>query len=440
MNDEKLALMMEAIDPVRDLTDETLEDLFPHKDLMTKIQAGIKEPAPEQSRVASVPVWRRASVMATAAALAAVVAVGGFLIDAATTSSQFAVLSFRPSGVTASEFGGSHSAIGTTLTIESVVAPLGTLYRFNSTPTFSSTSGAASSYELTGPSDLSVEVQRLATILNVAGTATGSDSNGWQVGTALGGPAVSLYNDPSVNLPRASYIAPVQGNAGSVCPIVGDPLDTNTQAMQTTAQSFLTQVGMTYTLATPAFTAAPLPMPLCGLNASAQQLTATIAASGVPTMNLVVHMAFNENGQVIEADFPDVNLPVTGVNYPLQSAEAAASSLAAYESSAIQWNANWFSATTAVVGHGPLSTEKKTAPSITAVTLNGVTIELAATELNNGSHWLLPRYVFTGTILNDSTSTGRFLDSVSAIEPKYVNMPSTNVGLPDDVPAPPVHP
>jgi hypothetical protein len=176
------------------------------------------------------------------------------------------------------------------------------------------------------------------------------------------------------------------------------------------------------------------------LNASAQQLTATIAASGVPTMNLVVHMAFNENGQVIEADFPDVNLPVTGVNYPLQSAEAAASSLAAYESSAIQWNANWFSATTAVVGHGPLSTEKKTAPSITAVTLNGVTIELAATELNNGSHWLLPRYVFTGTILNDSTSTGRFLDSVSAIEPKYVNMPSTNVGLPDDVPAPPVHP
>jgi hypothetical protein len=251
---------------------------------------------------------------------------------------------------------------------------------------------------------------------------------------------VSLYNDPSVNLPRASYIAPVQGNAGSVCPIVGDPLDTNTQAMQTTAQRFLNQVGMSYTLATPSFTAAPLPMPLCGLNANAQQLTATIAVGGVPTMNLVVHMAFNENGQVVMADFPDVTLSATGVNYPLQSTAAAASSLAAYESSAIQWNAKWFSATAAVVGHGPPPTEKATAPSITTVMITNVIIELAATELNNGSHWLLPRYVFTGTTLKERTSTGRFIDSVSAIEPKYVNTPSTSVGLPTNVPAPPVHP
>ena len=435
MNDEKLSLLMEAIDPVRDLTDEMLGEQFPHKDLMAKIQTGINERAPEQGREASVPVWRRVSVMATAAALAAVVAVSGFLVEAATTSSQLAVLSFRPSGVTAPGFGGSHLGGATT-----VRDPLGTLYRFKSIPTFSSTSGAASSYELTMPPDLSVEVQRLATLLNVTGTSTGSDSSGWQVGTALGGPAVSLYNDPSVNLPRASYIAPVQGNAVSVCPIIGDPLDTNTQAMQTTAQIFLTRVGMSYTLATPSFTAAPLPMPLCGLNAYAQNLTATISVGGVATTNLVVDMAFNENGQVVMADFPDVTLPATGVNYPLQSAAAAASSLAAYESSAIQWSAKWFSAPTALVYHGPPPTEKATAPSITTVMIANVTIELAANELNNGSHWLLPRYVFTGTTLNQRTSSGRFIDSVSAIEPKYVNTPSTSFGLPANVPAPPVHP
>ena len=435
MNDEKLALMMGAIDPVRHMTDETIEELFPHVDLMMKIHSRISEQAPEQRRVESVPAWRRVSVMTTAAALAAVVAVGGLLVEVGTTNSQLAVLSFRPSGVTVPGFGGTRGGGHTTL-----LAPLGPLYRFNSIPTFSSTSVTASSYELTVPSDLSVEVQRLATVLNVTGTSTGSDSSGWQVGTALGGPAVSLYNDPSVNLPRVSYIAPVQGNAGSVCPIVGDPLDTNTQAMQTTAQRFLNQVGMSYTLSPPSFTAAPLPMPLCGLNANAQNLTATIAVGGVPTMNLVVHMAFNENGQVVMADFPDFTSPATGVNYPLQSTAAAASSLAAFESSAVQWNAKWFSATTAVVGHGPPPTEKATAPSITTVMITNVTIELAATELNNGSHWLLPRYVFTGTTLNERTSTGRFIDSVSAIEPKYVNTPSTSVGLPTNVPAPPVHP
>jgi hypothetical protein len=74
------------------------------------------------------------------------------------------------------------------------------------------------------------------------------------------------------------------------------------------------------------------------------------------------------------------------------------------------------------------------------VMITNVIIELAATELNNGSHWLLPRYVFTGTTLKERTSTGRFIDSVSAIEPKYVNTPSTSVGLPTNVPAPSVHP
>ena len=75
MNEETLALVMQAIDPARDLTDETLAELFTHEHLMERINARIAEDAPAPIKVPAIPVWRRVPTLigSSAAAIALVI-------------------------------------------------------------------------------------------------------------------------------------------------------------------------------------------------------------------------------------------------------------------------------------------------------------------------------------------------------------------------------
>ncbi len=76
MNEDLLRAMMEGVDPARDLTNETLDELMPHDHLMAKITAGIGSEAPERQAV-RVPIWRRVSALVGAGAAAVTLAVVG---------------------------------------------------------------------------------------------------------------------------------------------------------------------------------------------------------------------------------------------------------------------------------------------------------------------------------------------------------------------------
>ncbi len=98
MKEDLVGNVMAGIDPARDLTDETLDDLVPHEQLMSKIKAGIGGAVPEP-RTVRTPAWRRwpALVGASAAAVALATAGAVTLFSSAPAISQNAAVGQRQS-------------------------------------------------------------------------------------------------------------------------------------------------------------------------------------------------------------------------------------------------------------------------------------------------------------------------------------------------------
>jgi hypothetical protein len=80
MSDELFQTMFESVDPGRDLSDETLNELLPHDALMAKITAGITAEAPASARAKTTPRWRRIPTFVGASVAAGSVAVAGALM------------------------------------------------------------------------------------------------------------------------------------------------------------------------------------------------------------------------------------------------------------------------------------------------------------------------------------------------------------------------
>jgi len=76
MNEDLLRTLMSDVDPVRDLSDETLDELVPYDRLMARVIAGIEQPIATTARARD-SIWRRASVRVSAAAAAAVLVASG---------------------------------------------------------------------------------------------------------------------------------------------------------------------------------------------------------------------------------------------------------------------------------------------------------------------------------------------------------------------------
>lgn len=75
MNDQLLDTMMQALDPARDLTDETIDELFPAERLSKRLVAAIaSEPASSRPHLS---MWRRVPVRIVAGAAAVTLAVSG---------------------------------------------------------------------------------------------------------------------------------------------------------------------------------------------------------------------------------------------------------------------------------------------------------------------------------------------------------------------------
>lgn len=76
MNEDLLRAMMGDVDPARDLTDETLDELVPRDHLMAKIMTGIGSDVPQRQAV-RVPIWRRVPALVGAGTAAMALAVAG---------------------------------------------------------------------------------------------------------------------------------------------------------------------------------------------------------------------------------------------------------------------------------------------------------------------------------------------------------------------------
>lgn len=93
MNEDLLATLMAAIDPVRDLEDSAVDELVPYDNLMNRVLAGIEQPAVHVPRERT-SVWHRTSVRVSAVAASAVLVASGavaFLGSSPTGSSGFAL-------------------------------------------------------------------------------------------------------------------------------------------------------------------------------------------------------------------------------------------------------------------------------------------------------------------------------------------------------------
>jgi hypothetical protein len=76
MNDDLLTALMADLDPVRHLSDSTLDELVPNDHLMTRVLSGIEQPATRAVR-ARTSIWHRASLRISAVAAAVVLVASG---------------------------------------------------------------------------------------------------------------------------------------------------------------------------------------------------------------------------------------------------------------------------------------------------------------------------------------------------------------------------
>ncbi|HEY5111713.1 MAG TPA: hypothetical protein VII67_05215 [Acidimicrobiales bacterium] len=76
MNEDLLTTLMTDIDPVRDLSDDALDELVPYDQLMTRVLAGVKQPAVQAQRERT-SIWQRASLRVSAVAAAVVLVASG---------------------------------------------------------------------------------------------------------------------------------------------------------------------------------------------------------------------------------------------------------------------------------------------------------------------------------------------------------------------------
>jgi len=116
MNEDLLSILMTDINPVRDLSDSALDELVPYDHLMTRVLAGIEQPATEAVH-ARTSIWHRTSLRVSAVAAAVVlVAYGvvGFLGSTPTTvSGGFALGAVHSSWVEYSTSTSSGATFGT---------------------------------------------------------------------------------------------------------------------------------------------------------------------------------------------------------------------------------------------------------------------------------------------------------------------------------------
>ncbi|HUZ40245.1 MAG TPA: hypothetical protein VMU68_02495 [Acidimicrobiales bacterium] len=187
MNDEQLQTMIEAVDPVRDLSDETLNELLPRDQLMSKISAGIAVDATASTREKATPLWHRIPTFVGAFVAAISVVLAGALM----------LFGSSPALVQGTGVGTKTTVPSPAKTLPSPVLKIEpqpvaggvaftNTYDFTADPSLSTAVGSATAYELTSPSDLSSVTGEIATALGVSGPVTYLGPGNYQAGPSSG--------------------------------------------------------------------------------------------------------------------------------------------------------------------------------------------------------------------------------------------------------------
>jgi hypothetical protein len=161
---------------------------------------------------------------------------------------------------------------------------------------------------------------------------------------------------------------------------------------------------------------------------STADLSFTIDVAGAST-DQTVNFSVDANNNVVSASGPAFDVGAA-TNYPLESLSAGLSALNAEQQSRFPGTATGGGSsgsgpsTSSGVNPGGSSTTSPTPPGppVANVVLDGYSIALQTYQLTDGSLWLLPMYIYTGTETraDGSTSTGTW--SELAVDPTYVHV------------------
>lgn len=389
MNDELFQTMFESVDPARDLSDETLNELLPHDQLMAKITAGIAAEAPASARTKSAPRWRRIPTFIGASVAAGSVVVAGALM----------LFGSSPAVVQGTAVGTKTTLASPVLKVEPQPLNMGMgesyNYDFAADPSLSTAVGSATAYELTSPSDVALVTGEIATALGAPGPVTYLGPDNYQAGPSRG-PDVTVATVSGV----LQWLYPTwsdQPPNASVPVNEGSPLPTDSQATAD-ARQLLQSMGVD---------AQQLGAPQVSRYSAAVDVEFPMVVDGLST-DQYSQVSYGSGSTVLAASGIIVTAKPSA-SYPTISPAQAASLLTPS-------NGNSTS------GGSSVATGSSGSDVVT-VDINEATLELSTYVLTNKTSWLLPTWSLSGPESGSSVTTrSKYAGNVLAVPAQYVQL------------------
>ena len=266
---------------------------------------------------------------------------------------------------------------------------------FRASAAISTRAPSIASYKIDPPASARAETARLAALFGVSGTPTAGGNGNWTV-TSPSGAALN-YSD--VGVPQWYYsstspqVAPAEKSSSVPVPMPSHA------SLESTAQLFFSKLDYNYALSSPDFSTAttstttPAGAPLTVFSETASY---SVVVDGTTT-GQTISFTVNPQNALVSANGPAFNVG-TAVHYPLESPRAGVAALAAAEKH-----------TFAAAAKVPVATA--------SVTSN--IVSLAPFRLKTGALWLLPLYVYSGSIPGAEGPASRTWSEL-AVEPTYV--------------------
>lgn len=394
MNDERVQTLMESVDLARDLSDETLNELFPEDRLIARIASGIDAETTVPARTKPVSAWHRilTFVGASVAAGSVVIAAALMLFGSSPSLVQGTGVGTKPTV----------PATGTTLPTPVLKVEPQTVgggvaytpnYDFTADPSLSTAVGTSTAYELTAPSDTASVTGDIATALGVSGPVTYLGPGNYQSGPSSG-PDVVIGSSGGI----LTWQYPVwtdQPPGVSVPVNDAAPVPTDAQATAD-ARQLLLSIGVK---------ADQLGTPQIRRASAAVTVYFPMIVNGVVT-DQTSSINYGYGGAVLSA-MGIITTATPSASYPTIS-PAQAVGLLTQDS-----GGSTFGGTSAVTTNS--------GSNVLNVDINKATLELSTYALTDGTSWLLPTWSLSGPEIGSSVAAlATYGGNVLAVSAHYV--------------------
>ena len=311
-------------------------------------------------------------------------------------------------------------------------------FQFLADPSLSAGKSSAAAYQVVSPTDGEAEVKALAQhfgmrenvdVAQVDGNWTATDTHGANVTYGASGMGSFWYNSTSM------AVSSCVGAVASLCPpqnfqggVMTNPTATvSDQQVMMDAQEMVTAMGMAYTLTNPSFSVTS--DITSSLNGSSTEPTYsvktgnfTVAIDDVAT-DQSVSVTVNSDNVIVSMSGPDFGV-ASSTQYPLRSPSDGVAALNAAQDQ--RWGSKVGDAAAGGLPSpgdtAPTTTSETAGPPLHVVTLSQVHLSLATYQLADGSTWLIPEYVLSGTETDVTQTAGSSQWSVIAVDPRYVTV------------------